>query len=72
MDRSAIAESIVQYLARHPAAKDSARGIVFWCFAMSGVSPPEALVQDVLDGLVRDERVGSSVLVDGTRIYHVR
>jgi hypothetical protein len=70
MDRSTIAEWILQYLAQHPTARDSARGVVSWCFAISDVSPPEALVQNVLDKLVRDKRIGSSVLIDGTRIYH--
>jgi hypothetical protein len=70
MDRGTIAECIVRYLALHPAAKDSAQGVVLWCFAMSGGRPPEALVEDALDELVRDKRIGSSVLVDGARIYH--
>lgn len=70
MDRGTIAEWIVQYLAQRPAAKDTVQGVVLWCLAVRGVRPPEALVQDALDDLVRDKRVGSSVLVDGARIYH--
>lgn len=70
MERKRIIEAIVLHLARHPGAKDSVRGIVLWCRTARRTAPPEALVQDVLDELVRARRVGSSVLVDGTRIYH--
>lgn len=60
----------MQHLARHPRAKDSARGVVEWCRAALGVSPPEALVQDVLEELVQQARVQTAILVDGTRIYY--
>ena len=71
-NRRAIAGAIMRHLARHPAAKDSARGVAAWCLMEIGIAPPESLVEEVLEQLVREQRVGSSTLVDGTRIYHSR
>lgn len=70
MDRGAIIEAILRHLARNPAAKDSVRGVVDWSRVATGVAPPETLVQEILDQLVREKRIAVSVLVDGTRLYH--
>lgn len=70
MDRDAIGEAIMRHLARHPGAKDSARGVIEWCRAGLGVAPPEDLVEEILEELLRQARIHRSVLVDGTRIYH--
>lgn len=53
----AAARSIVDYLAEHPRATDSAEGIQRWWIAPQGGEVPLASVQRALDGLEREGRV---------------
>ena len=68
--REAIGEAIRRHVVRNPGAKDSARGVAEWCRAEIGFVPREDLTKEVLAELERQGHVASSVLVDGTRVYH--
>jgi hypothetical protein len=69
-DRTAIRDAIQRHLATRPNAKDSVRGVAEWCRAALGQAPSGPLVEEILEQLERQGRVASSILVDGTRVYH--
>ena len=67
--REQVLGSIKLYVARHPQAKDSLRGVAAWCRIMLGVTPSESLVKAAIDELVESGAIVCVRLADGTRIY---
>jgi hypothetical protein len=68
--QEAIGDAIRNHLVSNPGAKDGARGVAEWCRAAIGFVPEEDLIKEVLAELERRGRIASSILVDGTRVYH--
>ncbi|HET7675225.1 MAG TPA: hypothetical protein VFL54_06865 [Gammaproteobacteria bacterium] len=70
-DRMAqLQDAILHYLASHPQASDTARGIArFWIADALPALPSQDAVQRALDGLAARGRITCTVLVDGTRVY---
>jgi hypothetical protein len=63
-------DAILQYLAAHPRASDSVRGIArFWIESTARELPPQDAVQRALDDLTARGRIRCTVLFDGTRVY---
>ncbi|MEO8748093.1 MAG: hypothetical protein ABI379_10640 [Rhodanobacter sp.] len=63
--------SILRYLADHPHAADTVRGIArYWTDAVPTAKPPALdAVRRALDALVSQERIACAKLGDGTRVY---
>ncbi len=67
---ASVRDAILHYLASHPQASDTVRGIThFWIGETVPEPPSPDTVQRALDGLMAQGRVSCTVLVDGTRIY---
>jgi hypothetical protein len=63
-------DAILHYLASHPQASDTARGIArFWIADALPELPSQDAVQRALDCLAAQGRISCTVLVDGTRVY---
>jgi hypothetical protein len=68
-ERSALADSILQYLARHGQAADTAFGIARCWIGQDDVAPSPEDVEAVLADLVRAGVLEQRQLPDGTTIY---
>ena len=64
-----IAQVIERYVAEHPRAADTAKGIHTWWVAPHRRDDSLADVQQALDHLVALGRFSRTVLADGTAIY---
>jgi len=62
---------ILDYLSRHPRAKDSIEGIVEWWLLEQRIVDTKREVEKVLTQLVTEKLVGREVELDGTVYYHV-
>jgi len=63
------ADAIERYLALHPSAADSARGIAQWWLPSMGVDLPLAAVEAALEHLVRAGRLARECPAGGQPIY---
>jgi hypothetical protein len=65
--------AILRYLADHPHAADTVRGIARYWIGDAGAStqrlPPLDTVQRALDTLAAQERITCTTLADGARVY---
>lgn len=64
--------AILRYLADHPVAADTARGIArYWIVggAATETPPPLEVVQRALDALVAQKKIAGATLADGSKVY---
>ncbi|MGH8215364.1 MAG: hypothetical protein ACREPZ_06715 [Rhodanobacteraceae bacterium] len=65
--------AILRYLADHPYAADTVRGIARYWIGSAGTpnkkSQSLAAVQSALDALVAQERIACATLTDGSQVY---
>ena len=64
--------AILRYLADHPVAADTARGIArYWTVEEAATETPPSLevVQRALDALVAQKRIACATLADGSKVY---
>jgi hypothetical protein len=64
-----VASLIEAYLAQHPAAADSERGIAQWWLQTMGADVPVEVVREALDVLVRRGAVIRTTVPGGPAIY---
>jgi hypothetical protein len=64
---SALSEQILQYLATHPRASDTAEGVRHWW--LTGFNPSPAEVQVALQALVDAGAIGVRPLPSGSTVY---
>jgi hypothetical protein len=62
---------ILRYLAAHPEASDTSRGICEWWVPMQRLQETEQTVASALSDLVRSGRVEAVKTLDGHLIYRV-
>ena len=68
-ERSALADSILRYVADHEQAADTAFGIARCWIGREDVAPSAEVVEAVLAGLIRAGVLEQRQLPDGTTIY---
>lgn len=64
--------AILRYLANHPSAADTARGIVrYWIVEWASNEPPPSveIARRALDALVAQKRLACTTLADGSKVY---
>jgi hypothetical protein len=64
-----VADEVLEYLHRHPAAIDTLDGIVNWWLPRQRYETARARIQQALDRLVAQGLVESKMLADGTTVY---
>ncbi|RNF86186.1 hypothetical protein [Montanilutibacter psychrotolerans] len=67
--KAAVREAVQRYLLRHPQASDTSAGIGAWWLVEAGVEAAPALVEQVLEAMVREGQIGRIRLADDTVIY---
>ena len=64
-----LAAEIVQYLADHPDAVDTAEGILRWWLPSRGMESSPETLRRALEALVEAHTIGTRELPDGRSVY---
>jgi hypothetical protein len=67
--RKQVSDAISEYVEKHPQAADAAEGIATWWLGERRHGVSLALLQEVLEDLVRDGRLRRIVTPDGGSLY---